>query len=91
MNQETTPQANQDGTTLFSKMAYGAFVLLALYFLLVNKSLGDFLIQFGIALVFDPFDQTVCFNERPLYQRIWMIVHLVVLLAAAVYHFFLSK
>lgn len=29
----------------------------------------------GIALIFDPFNQQKKWNDRPLYQRVWLIVH----------------
>jgi H+/Cl- antiporter ClcA len=32
--------------------------------------------NFGIALIFDPFDQKVMWNNRPAYQQIWLIVHI---------------
>lgn len=31
----------------------------------------------GIALAFDPFDQNQPFNERPTWQKVWLVVHLV--------------
>jgi hypothetical protein len=30
----------------------------------------------GIALVADPFDQTVTWSKRPLWQRAWLFMHL---------------
>lgn len=44
----------------------------------------------GIALAFDPFDQSVSWKERPLYQRAWLIVHLVLLAMAALAAIYLS-
>ena len=67
-------------TFKFNRWGYGAFVLLSLYFLLVSDDLNSAVINFGIALVFDPFDQSVPWKKRPLYQRVWLIVHLVILL-----------
>jgi H+/Cl- antiporter ClcA len=55
---------------------YGAFVALGLYFLLANKDISATMSTFGIALVFDPFDQKVMWNNRPAYQQIWLMVHL---------------
>jgi len=64
----------------FNRWGYGAFVVLSLYFLFVSEDLNSAVINLGIALVFDPFDQSVPWNKRPLYQRVWLIVHLVILL-----------
>lgn len=63
------------------RIFYGAFILLSLYFLLIHKHLSDALINGCIALVFDPFDQKVKWSERPLWQRIWLLCHLVILMA----------
>lgn len=75
---EKTNSIQKDVTSQFNKIAYGAFVLLAIYFL-ITGDLGSFCMQFGIALVFDPFNQSIVWKDRPLYQRIWMIAHLIVL------------
>jgi hypothetical protein len=74
----------------FSRVTYGAFTLLGLCFcfLLNDKSTG--VIQFGIALVFDPFDQTVTWAKRPLYQRAWLVGHLIIELALFTWMIFLS-
>jgi hypothetical protein len=64
----------------YNRWGYGAFVMVSLYFLLVSEDLNSAVINLGIALVFDPFDQSVPLNKRPLYQRVWLIVHLVILL-----------
>jgi len=79
---ETQETTTKDFSQTFSKFAYGAFVALSLYFLIVSHSLSDFVMQFGIALVFDPFDQKVAWNERPFYQKAWFIVHTVILFGA---------
>lgn len=63
------------------RIAYSVFVLLSLYFLLVNKSLSDAVTNGGIALVFDPFDQRVKWSDRRLWQKIWLLCHLALLLA----------
>jgi hypothetical protein len=80
-------ETSKNLTAPFNRWAYAAFVLLAFYFVIFNHSLSDFVIQFGIALVFDPFNQNQKWNERPLWQRAWMIVHLAILGGAAGYLF----
>ncbi|MEX1190280.1 MAG: hypothetical protein WED33_13555 [Bacteroidia bacterium] len=71
----------KDITPQFYRIAYGAFVALSIYFL-IKGDLSSFCMQFGIALVFDPFNQEVTWKARPLYQRVWMILHLVILFGA---------
>ncbi|CAN5587440.1 hypothetical protein BH11BAC3_BH11BAC3_06960 [soil metagenome] len=63
--------------TSFNKYAYAAFVIVAIIFLAM-KDYSQSTIFMGLALVFDPFDQTVKFNQRPVWQRVWLIVHLLV-------------
>lgn len=80
MESQTTQQTNSKTQTLFFRFAYGAFVLLGLYFIVFKKDWSSGVAQFGIALVFDPFDREVKWDKRPLYQKIWLITHLVLLL-----------
>lgn len=46
----------KDLTFTYNRFLYGAFVSLGLYFLLANKDISTAMSNFGIALVFDPFD-----------------------------------
>jgi len=57
-----------------NKPAYYVFTVAALIFLLLRNydSAATFA---GIALVFDPFNTEQAYAERPFYQRIWLIVH----------------
>jgi hypothetical protein len=57
------------------RFLYGGFTTLGIY-KLASGHHGDAAMYFGIALAFDPFDQTVTWKERPVWQRIWLIVHL---------------
>ncbi len=68
------PILSTDKSTTFNRIMYGAFVLLSIYFL-VTKDIGSAMSNLGIALIFDPFNQKTPFNERALYQRVWLIVH----------------
>ena len=36
---------------------------------------------FGIALAFDPFDQAQPWKERPVWQKVWLLVHLALVAA----------
>lgn len=64
-----------DKTQPYNKWVYGAFVLLALYHLIWGD-FGSAAGTLGIALVFDPFDQTQPWGERPLWQKAWLMIHL---------------
>jgi hypothetical protein len=75
----TTTKENdkpKDLTFTYNRFLYGAFVALGLYFLLAKKDISTAMSNFGIALIFDPFDQKVMWQNRSLYQRVWLIVHL---------------
>jgi hypothetical protein len=73
----TTETNSKTAIRNFNKPAYAVFVTTGLFFLL-RKDFSQATIFLGLALVFDPFDVKVAFNKRPLYQRVWMIVHLMV-------------
>lgn len=62
----------------FNRFMYSAFVLLAVGRIIFQgvDGLAEAAPSLGIALIFDPFDQTVAWKDRPAYQRIWLIVHL---------------
>jgi hypothetical protein len=78
---ETVAPQGRDMTKKFNRIAYGLSVLLAIYFLFISKDVSQAMGTLGIALIFDPFDQKVSFGNRPFYQRAWLIVHLICLLA----------
>jgi len=62
--------------TSFNKYLYLGFVLFGLYELLVKKSALEAATQLGIALIFDPFDTTQPWKERPKWQKAVLILHL---------------
>lgn len=64
---------------VFNRIMYGAFVLLGIYFL-VQRDIASAMSNLGIGLIFDPFDQKVNWQQRPSYQKIWLLVHLSVVL-----------
>lgn len=49
------------------------FVLFGLY-KLAHGQFGDAAMYVGISLAFDPFDPTVTWKLRPIWQRIWLVV-----------------
>lgn len=72
-------QTEKDFSTKWNKFAYGAFIVVSLYFFFFNKDLSTAVANFGIALVFDPFNQQQAWSNRPIWQRGWLIIHLLVL------------
>lgn len=79
----TTAKENRSpghAAIIFNRVMYAGFVLLAFYFI-VRAELPDAMINLGISLIFDPFDQTVSWKNRPLYQRVWLLVHVSIVLA----------
>jgi len=66
-----------DRSLLFSRIMYGTFVLLSIYFL-STKDIASAMSNLGIGLIFDPFDQKVSWQQRPVYQKMWLIIHVCV-------------
>ncbi len=70
-----------------NRYAYAFFMVLVVY--LAIK--GDYewaVTNFCIAVVFDPFDQTVKWKDRPLYQKAWLLVHAAVMVLGLILIFF---
>lgn len=63
--------------TTFARILYSGFVLFTVYYVVVSHDLMTAASNLGIALIFDPFDQAVTWNNRPVWQRVWLIVHVV--------------
>lgn len=61
--------------TSFNKYAYAVFVVVAIIFVAM-KDYSQSAISMALALVFVPFNQAVKFGERPVWKRVWLIVHL---------------
>ncbi|MCD6660903.1 MAG: hypothetical protein LT105_12140 [Lentimicrobium sp.] len=75
---------NTEQPIIINRIAYAMFVVLAVYLWVT----GDFswaIANFGIALVFDPFDPKVSWTKRPLYQKIWLIVHAMLSIGGFIY------
>lgn len=60
---------------MINRFLYGGFVAFTMYYIAVPHDLMTAASNLGIALIFDPFDQTVKWNDRPSWQRSWLIVH----------------
>jgi hypothetical protein len=65
----------------FNKYLYLGFVFFGLYELFVQHSALEAATQFGIALIFDPFDTEQSWKERPIWQKGVLILHLAIVAA----------
>jgi hypothetical protein len=71
--------------TAFNKYLYIGFLILGLYQAIANKDYMQAAASLGIALAFDPFNQEQKWEERPIWQKGVLIVHLA--LVAAMFGF----
>ena len=62
---------------IIQRFLYGGFTALGIY-KIVTGHFGDAAMYLGIALINDPFDATITWKERPLWQRAWLVVHLAI-------------
>ena len=74
MKQELTDKEAKQPIMVY-RMAYGMFLLLVIYYLF-RGDVENATINMGIALIFDPFGANVKWQDRPLYQRVWLLLHL---------------
>lgn len=71
--------------TPFNKFLYLGFLLLGLYQAIYSKDYMQAAASMGIAMAFDPFDPEQRWNERPIWQKGVLIIHLA--LVAAMFGF----
>lgn len=74
----------------FNKYMYGFFTITSICLLFISKDWMMAVGNLGIALIFDPFDQKITWNDRPLFQKIWLFVHVTVVLLLFGYGLFLK-
>jgi hypothetical protein len=75
----------RDWTKSVNKILYTGFLLIAVFYLLFSKNIPEAVSSLGIALIFDPFNPNQPWSQRPLYQRIWLFVHVSIVLLGFVY------
>jgi hypothetical protein len=75
---ETKPKVHN-----INKPAYLILLMAGIYFL-IQKEFSQAVTFFGLALVFDPFNTEIPFNKRPVYQQLWLFIHLSITLALIV-------
>lgn len=62
-----------------NKYIYALFLIATVVFVCLGDK-GTAIIFGGIGLVFDPFDPKIPFGKRPVWQRVWLIIHLLAVL-----------
>jgi hypothetical protein len=67
--------------TAFSRYLYIGFVILGLYQAIVNHDYIQAASSLGIGMAFDPFNPEQKWNERPIWQKAVLIIHLAVVAA----------
>jgi hypothetical protein len=60
----------------FNKVLYLLFIVFAAYQVFAKQSYVDAAGSLGIALAFDPFNTQQPWKERPIWQKIWLLIHL---------------
>lgn len=83
MKQELTAKCDKQSVQI-NRFAYILYMVLVAY-LLFKGDIEWAISNMGIALVFDPFDPKVKWQNRPLYQRVWLIVHLTLTFSGLLY------
>lgn len=64
--------------TPFNRILYIMFVIFAAYQFFGQNAYMDAAASLGIGLAFDPFNTEQPWKERPLWQKIWLFVHLAI-------------
>lgn len=67
--------------TPFNKVLYIGFLLLGIYQALVSNDYMQAAASMGIGLAFDPFNPEQKWNERPMWQKVVLILHLAMVAA----------
>jgi len=65
----------------FNKFLYLGFLVLGLFQAIVSKDFVQAAASMGIGLAFDPFDTEQKWNDRPMWQKVVLIIHLALVAA----------
>jgi len=60
----------------FNLFLYIGFSTLGLYYFIFQNDVNNAVVNFALALAFDPFDEKVSWQNRPVWQKAWLIIHL---------------
>ncbi len=77
LSNELGHEKPRDWSPAFNRVMYTGFIVMSGYFLIRGQIL-DAASNLAIALIFDPFDQKIRWQQRPLIQRSLLIVHVLV-------------
>jgi hypothetical protein len=83
MKQELTSHQEKQSNQV-NRFTYLLYLILVAYLFVIGDIEWGFT-NLGIALVFDPFDAGVKWQDRPFYQKAWLITHLSLTLAGFLY------
>jgi hypothetical protein len=83
MKQELTVN-NDKQTVQANRLAYILYMILVAY-LFIKGDIEWAITNLGIALVFDPFNANVKWQNRPTYQKVWLIAHVTFTFAGFLY------
>lgn len=83
MKQELT-ETSKVRSIQYNRYAYIIFIMLVIY-MLIKGDIESATINLGVALIFDPFDSEVKWQDRPLYQRAWLTAHVCLTFAGFIY------
>ena len=72
---------------ILNRLAYSIFLLVGVYYLAFAHDAGKVVVYFGLSLVFDPFNPSVKWPDRPVYQKIIPIVQVIIVMSAFVFMF----
>lgn len=67
-----------------NRYIYGIYMILVV-FLFVKGDYEWAFTNLGIAMLFDPFNPEVKFTDRPLYQKMWLYIHLALTLGGLIF------
>ena len=73
-----------------NRWAYAALLLAGLLSLAFNDWMMA-IILIGTSLGFDPFNTKKAWHSRPVWQRLWLIVHLVIVFTLLITDIFIKK
>jgi hypothetical protein len=83
MKQELTAKCDKQSVQV-NRFTYILYLVLVAY-LFFKGDIEWAITNLGVALVFDPFDANVKWQNRPRYQKVWLIVHVTLTFAGFLY------
>lgn len=69
----------------FNRIIYGTLIFISALHFFVLDDLTSGVITLLLALAFDPFNIQQTWADRPLWQRIWLLLHLIIGIAVLLF------